>query len=183
MRSRLLPTPDLKKLYLAEVVITDYLRQVEDLDVPVGTDPKLDIQRDRLRIFLHKMEEETLRRYREPLPHRFRTGDLNDPALREAQLDGYKTVTQKEIDDGAAPTYPDGTVYKVADPNPETMDDGLLFALRTVVAKVAEHETERPTRHLVVKTQGNTREEYVQNERPRTLYAPLRPYDATVIWF
>jgi hypothetical protein len=179
-------TTDLFGVHLADVVIDDYLRQPADLGVDLtdpDVDPKLANRRKQLRMFVAEMEMETLQHYTEPITH---TSRVPEPGRFSAfypdpsgiYLAGYREVTQQDIDDDTAPALPDGSVYEVGDPHITDMDAQLLFALRRTIAAVCEHETQRPSRHIEVKTEGQSREEYVLTERPSSLYRLLEPFDA-----
>jgi hypothetical protein len=63
------------------------------------------------------------------------------------------------------------------------MDDGLLFALRTVIAAVVERQLTAPDTDVKRYRQGEREVEYMQRaERPSSLYAPLRRYDQRTPW-
>jgi hypothetical protein len=174
-------TSDLFKLYLPKDVITEFLRQVSDLDVPEGTDPKLDLKRDQLKLFIARVEEEILQKYTEPRvrvsPGRF---DPFIPTIGAVHLIGYEEVTEEEVDTGTdLPQLPDGTDYELEDPNPITMDEKLLEALRETIARVAQHAVHLPADSLERKDQGTSREDYNERitRRPRFLYRALRNFD------
>jgi len=176
-------TSDLFKLYLPKNTITTYLRQVEDLDVPQGTDPKLDLQRNKLTLFVARVEEETLQKYTEPRvrvsPGRF---DPFIPAIGSVHLIGYEEVTEEQVNTGVdLPTLPDGTDYKQGDPNTITMDESLLEALRETIAKVVNHAVQLPNDAIERKDQGTSREDYNEDvtRRPTHLYRALTNFDIT----
>jgi hypothetical protein len=110
-----------------------------------------------------RAEQIVLDRYREPAytPMAFRFSQTADAPV---QLDGYAETAS-------------GT------PDPDSMDDGLLFALRTVIAAVVQRELTAPDTDVKRYRQGEREVEYMQRaERPSSLYAPLRRYDQRTPW-
>lgn len=179
-------TEDQFRRYLEEAVILDYLRNVSDLDVDItaaDADEDLVEARKDLRFYILGLEQDTFDKFRgqsgAAAPLRFEGGGrLTNDVIR---LDGYKEVTQEQVDSGTEPTYSDGTSYEVGVPNPEAMDDALTEAVRRTVADVAAHDTGLPPRHVKSKSQGNSSEEYDQVRRPSGLYRRLRRFDRRAI--
>jgi len=179
-------TRDLYRLYLADVVIGDYLRQPSDLDIDLDPpDPadapedKLILARERLDLFVQQIEEEVLLKYSEPRvrvsPGRF---DPFFPTLGAVHLLGYREVTQEEVDTGTdLPSTPDGEDYEEGDPNIITSDEDLIKALRQTIAAVAEHEVQRPDRTITRKSREQSREDYDLTERPSGLYRKMLRFD------
>lgn len=163
-------------------------------------DPKLVQARRKLDLFIRAIEDETLGFYEDqsasPVDQSL-IFDFDDRGSRyqPVALQGYAIVTadqvetQQAIDDGTitgddvVPKFPDGTLYRPGDPNILEMARNLLLTLRSTIANVALHETERPERYLAVKSEGQSREEYVLSERPRQLYHRLDRFDLTTSWY
>ena len=121
-------------------------------------------QASRIDHHVDQAEREVLDRYRERAytPMAFRFSSTADAPV---QLDGYA-----EDDQG--------------NPDPNQMDDGLLFALRTVIAAVTERILTAPDSDVKRYRQGERTVEYKDKrpERPHSLYAPLRRYDQRTPW-
>lgn len=199
-------TEDVQATYLGDPVILHFLRNVSDLDVDLSqpdVDPGLARAREQLRVFLRDIEDETLWFYTDQQQTGADRSTRFDGAVTTREqgvaLDGYVAVTEQSRQaqatedeqaaiegrdaDAIVPRYPDDTLYEAGAPNVVQMPGDLLMTLRSTIADVAEHEVKRPDRHVKVKSEGRSREEYVLTERPRQLYHRLNRFDRTSAWY
>ena len=184
-------TEDQFRLFLSDKTVDEFLRQPSDLDVDINAtpppDPKLVRARKKLRLFILDIEREILLHFTEPL--RSATNSLGRfdafiPTVGSVRLVGYREVTQQQAQStpgdplyAELPKLPDGTPYEKGDPNPITSEEDVIQALRFTIADVADHEIKRPDRSIEVKSEGQSREEYILTERPMALFRRLRQFD------
>ena len=198
-------TEDVQAAHLDDQVILHFLRNIDDLDVDI-TEPDVDAglvrARKQLRLFIRDIEDEMLSYHTDERERAHPSPDFyvfsGGIRQRGVALYGYEEVTEEDREaqqdedqqadadgrepDVIAPKYPDGTIYEVGAPNIVEIRDDLLRALRYTVADVAEHEVQRPSRHIEVKSEGQSHEEYDLTERPVRLYHRLREFDISTVW-
>lgn len=115
----------------------------------------------RLDLMVVRAENKVIDRYREVRPNDhvddFFGGSIEG---HDVQLDGWR-----EDDNG--------------DPDVAEMDEDLLFALRDTISRIVEHEVQKPeeAEHVSRKVQGARQVDFRDKDLPRSVYAPLRPFD------
>ncbi len=120
---------------------------------------------ERLQRLTSAAEEKVVNRYRETTP---RTRDL---ILEEYYDSDIRLHGWIEDDNG--------------DPDLEQMDEDLLHALRTVIARLVVHEVTSPDQHVLRIDQGERRVDYKPDagELPSGIYLPLADFDERKTFF
>ncbi|WP_251961582.1 hypothetical protein [Salinibacter ruber] len=121
----------------------------------------------RLDLLIVRAETRVLNRYRETRPDgRFQIEGVDgEPLEQEVRLEGYR-----ETDAG--------------DPDLQEMDEELLFAIRDTVARIVEHEAQKPdeAKHVERMDQGDRRVDFRDKDLPSSVFSGLRRFDERSAW-